>query len=200
MLLASGLLAYEAFFKWWWLRGFEVGVGFLSMLGEWIVAYVIYREVHGARKQLEEDEKARKLTAALEILGEFSRPEMAEAMRGLFRWQRKEGENFVERFTEEVEKESQLGDQLDNWHRFTYRYFQKVHLLCEEGLGDSRVVTVTLHNNPTCYKFLNDVLRPLHRAYTALRLNQNEAEGEIDPATFDCFLRHYKGPRDTNVS
>jgi hypothetical protein len=193
-LVGGGAVAHAIAFSWWWKVEFKTAVEVLTMLGEWAVAYVIYHELGSAREQLTEAEKNRRLTGALELLREYSSPEMTDAMRGLFRWHDRYPDTFAKRFVEELTKQTEEGDRLDNWRRYTFRYFQKVLLLSDADLIDPTIIAFTIHNNPRCYGFLNNVLRPLQQEHTHLWPTNEKQESERDAETFDYFRKHYTGP------
>src|ERR1017187_624031 len=108
-------------------------------------------------KQFAEGRKTRALTAALELLAEYSSQRMTEAMRGLFELKDEYHEGFVQQYVNLLNKRDKKGYELDDYRRYTYRYFQKVHLLSERGLSDPEVISLFLHNNEQCFRFLNNV-------------------------------------------
>jgi hypothetical protein len=175
-------------FWWWWKAEFKVAVEVLAMMGEWGVVYVIYREIGGARELLREEESGRALTAALELLGEYSSPSMTNAMRELFRWQEDHPKDFAERFVEELGKRTAEGDRLDDHRRFAYRYFHKVRVLSEAELINPKVIELSLHDNPRCFRFLQYVLRPIDEAHTKSRHGFPH-----DAETFDYYRSRYIG-------
>jgi hypothetical protein len=147
-------------------------IGALLVAGGITALYLVYQTSRETRR-------AAQANLLSQLLSEYASPEMQEAIRSLHRWRRAHPHDFVDSFIDLLNRQDPLGDQLDGYRRYTYRYFHKIRSLCQARLVEPEWIDFAF-TNAVVARFLNEVLEPLQKAHNEAIVNVPYNKGLFD--------------------
>lgn len=178
----------------------------LEVSGEWAVALVILLELEAARHSHREDAELAKQTAEAskeavietrraaeaslfsDLVSEYGSMAMQRAIRSLYRWKEAHPKDFEEQFIALLKdpNPNRERDRLDEYRRYTYRYFHKVKICSQRKLTDIALMGFAL-NSEIVIEFLTEILEPMQRCHSEVRTRSKQ----YDRALFDYYRKHY---------
>jgi hypothetical protein len=142
----------------------SVGLGVATIVAIPAGLYFLYRASSETRR-------AAQASLLSQLHSEYASPEMTAAMRELNRWKEDHPTDFAERFVALYKRRDPKGDELDNYRRLAYRFFEKIRRLMISGLIDPKLIHLVTFAR-VGGRFLIGVIEPMQKVHGRLITNR----------------------------